>query len=72
MSLKTRCASRAAGRRGIGPSEVGASPVVGMSRPRSERGWELVSYDLEAIRVKGLGRTVFGDHFVKYGDYNLG
>lgn len=69
MSLKTRCASRAAGRRGIGPSEVGASPVVGMSRPRSERGGELVSYGLEGWG--GLGRTVFGDHFVKYGDYNL-
>lgn len=46
MSLKTRCASRAAGRRGIEPFEVEASPVVGMSRPRSERGGRLVSYDL--------------------------
>lgn len=43
MSLKTRCASRAAGRRGIGPFEVGASPVAGISRPRSEGGREGVS-----------------------------
>lgn len=46
MSLKTRCASRAAGRRGIKPFEVGASPVVGMSRPRSEGGVGLVPYYL--------------------------
>lgn len=66
MSLKTRCASRAAGRRGIGPSEVGASPVVGMSRPRSE------GVSILPPMGQMRGRTILGNHFVKYGDYDLG